>query len=147
MSGFEAAGLAVSLLPLLASVIKDYQILLLPFKRSETLSKEGNRLRQSIKVQEAIFSNQCQILFEGKLQHDVASSMLSGTDHRLWSDTVLEEQLGEILADKHEVYIGLVKTVKGLIKDSESKVEEIVGCTGKAKSVCFDFYTSVYSAR
>ena len=143
----SSALLAVSLLPLLASVVKDYRTLLLPFERSETLSKEGYRLRQSIKVQEAIFSNHCQILLERKSQHDVASCMLSGTDHRLWSDTELEEQLGEILGDKHEVYIGLIKTIKGLIKDSESKVEEIVGCTGKGKSVCFDFYRSICLTR
>lgn len=97
MSGVEiAVGLALGVLPLLISAAEHYDDCLRPFIRYKNFVKEADRFQNLLAIQKVIFKNQCRILLEEIIEHDVASSMLndpSGANHPSWSDIELEKQL------------------------------------------------------
>ena len=126
-SGIEVAGLALSLLPLLASITSHYQNLYLSLKSQRRLVKELDHLGLLFRVQKTIFNNECRKLLEENVRHDVASTMLNqGDDHPLWTDATLERQLAECLGESYEVLMELAKMIAGVIRSAESKVEEII---------------------
>ena len=76
MSGVEAAGLALAILPLILSAAKGYDNVLGPFIRYKRFAKEAKRYSKELDVQRTIFRNECRNLLEEVIEHDAASSML-----------------------------------------------------------------------
>ena len=121
MSGVETAvGLALGVLPLLISVAEHYDDCLRPFIRYKHFAKEADRFLNSLGIQKVIFGNQCRILLEEIIEHDVASRMLdgrSGLNHPSWSDIELEEQLTQLLGESRGACITTVEVIQDRLRD------------------------------
>lgn len=130
MSGVEATvGLALGFLPLLISAAEHYDDCLRPFIRYKTFAKVADRFQNLLGIQKAIFRNQCRILLEGIIEHDVASSMLngpSGANHPSWSDIELEEQLSQLLGESRRACITTVDMIEERLRDIDSESQDLV---------------------
>ena len=128
MSGIEVAGLALGFLPLLISAAEHYNECLRPFIRYKNFAKEADRFQNLLRIQKAIFTNQCRILLEEIIEHDVASSMLdgpSGVDHPSWSDVELEEQLTRLLGESRGACITTIEVIKDRLGDIDTESQDL----------------------
>ena len=127
MSGIEAiAGLAVGILPLMISAAEHYEDCLRPFIRYKNFTKEADRFRSQLGTQKVIFKNQCRILLEAVLSHDVASGMLAtGPEHPSWSDLELERQLCELLNESKDACIATVEMIGEHLREIEKEAQDL----------------------
>ena len=129
MSGVEAiAGLALGVLPLLISAIEHYDDCLRPFTRYKDFAKKAEQFLSCLGIQKAIFKNQCRILLEEIIEHDVASSMLSassGAEHPSWSDLELEGQLSRLLGDSRGACITIIKMIEERLREVDGESQEL----------------------
>lgn len=119
MSGPE---FALALLPLLISAIEHYDDCFRPLTRYRKFASELNRFQQLLKIQKAIFRNQCRILLENAVSQDVANQMLTERNHLSWCDVETEKLLMEQLGSSREACVAVIelidKRVCGIEKES-----------------------------
>ena len=129
MSGVEAAaGLALGVLPLLISAAEHYNDSLRPFTRYKSFAKEADRFQNLLGIQKTVFRNQCRILLEEIVEHDVALSMLdgrSGVDHPSWSSVELEEQLARLLGESRNAYITTAEMIEERLRDIDAESQDL----------------------
>ena len=130
MSGVEAiAGLALGILPLLISAAEHYDDCLRPFIRYKNFAKEADRFGHLLGIQKTIFRNQCRLLLEEIIEHDVASSMLSrpsgANHHPSWSDIDLEEQISQLLGDSRDACITAVEMIEERLRDIKGESQDL----------------------
>ena len=128
MSGIEIAGLALGVLPLLISAAQHYDDCLRPLTRYKNFAKEADRFQDWLAIQKVIFRNQCRILLEEVIEHDIASSMLDGppgTNHPLWSDTELEGQFAQLLGDSKDACITTVRIIEERLGEIDSESQDL----------------------
>ena len=129
MSGVETVvGLALGVLPLLISAAEHYADCLRPFVRYKNFSREAHRFQNLLDIQKTIFRNQCRILLEKIVEHDVASSILNGSqgaNHPSWSDVELEAQLSQLLADSRGACMTIVEMIEERLRDIEAESQDL----------------------
>lgn len=129
MSGVETVvGLTLGVLPLLISAAEHYDDCLRPFIRYRNFAKEADRFRHLLGIQKTIFRNQCRILLEEIIEHDVATTMLngpSGANHPLWSDVELEKDLCKLLGDSRETCITTIEMIEERLRYIECESRDI----------------------
>ena len=102
MSGIETVALVLGVLPLLVSAVEHYEDCFRPFLRYKTFAIEANRYQKQLKIQKTIFRNECRILLENVIEHDVVIKMLDKKGHPLWRDEDTEKALSEQLGSSSE---------------------------------------------
>lgn len=121
MSGAEVA---LALLPLLISAVEHYKDCFRPLIRYRKFTSELDRFQQRLKIQKAIFRNQCRILLENAVHQDVASQMLEERNHSLWCDARTEKLLVEQLGSSREACVAVIELIderlRGIEKESRS---------------------------
>ncbi|KAG7005327.1 hypothetical protein G7Y79_00020g048550 [Physcia stellaris] len=118
MSGAE---LVLAILPLLISAAEHWDDCIRPFKRYRRFAKEVDRFQQNLKVQYTIFRNQCRILLENVTQESTTvHDALSESNHPLWSDFEVEQQLEQYLAESRDACVAAIQ----LIEERLEKVQE-----------------------
>lgn len=141
MSGVETvAGLALGVLPLLTSAAEHYDDCLRPFIRYKNFAKEADRFRNLLGIQKTIFRNQCRILLEEIVEHDVASSMLngpSGANHPSWSEVELEKQLSHLLGNSRDACITTVEMIEERLRDIEGESQDLETTIDQDSRVCY----------
>lgn len=132
MSGFEVAGLAIALLPLLVSAAEHYEDCISPILRYRTIAKDVHLFQRCLEVQKSIFKNQCRILLEGVVDHDIATRMLAaGSRDPLWRSTTLENKLAESAGNFSKqacvTSIQLISERLEIITEESQRVQALVG--------------------
>ncbi|KAL9062737.1 MAG: hypothetical protein Q9161_009750 [Pseudevernia consocians] len=125
MSGFEAAGLALAILPLIVSAAKHYEDCFRPFSQYKKFAKEAEFFCTLLNVQKTIFRNQCSILLEEIADHDAALGILNGASHPSQSDQELEKRLGQLLGESKESCAAIIKTIQDKLSDVESESQQL----------------------
>lgn len=118
MSGVEVA---LALLPLLISAVGHYNDCFRPLTRYRKFNAELGRFQQRLKIQRAIFRNQCRILLENAVNQDVASQMLEERNHLLWCDAEMEKLLLEQLGSSREACITIIDLIDEGLRDIEKE--------------------------
>ena len=120
------AGLALGVLPLMISAAEHYDHCLRPFTRYKNFTKEADRFRSQLGIQRVIFKNQCRILLEAVITHDVASGMLTdGSHHPSWSDLELEKQICQLLDESKDACVATVEMIEEHLLDVENEVRDL----------------------
>ncbi len=129
MSGVETVvGLALGVLPLLISAAEHYDDCLRPFVRYKNFSREAHRFQNLLDIQKTIFRNQCRILLEEIVEHDVASSILNGSqgaNHPSWSDVELDEQFSQLLGDSRSACFTIVEMIEERLRGIEGESQDL----------------------
>ena len=97
MTGVEAAGLVLGVLPLLTPVLKHFDNVGRSFSRYRNFTPEVRRFQQRFKAQKVISQNKCRRLLSKVIEYDVAVKMLEDGNHPLWEDQRLIERFTEYL--------------------------------------------------
>ena len=128
MSGVEVAGLALGFLPLLISAAEHYDKCLRPFIRYKNFGKEARRFQILLGNQKSLFRNECRLLLEEFIEHDVASSIIDGplgVDHPSWSEVELEEQLTRLLGESSGECIATIEMIKDRLGDMDTESQDL----------------------
>ena len=124
MSGFEAAGLALAILPLIVSAAKHYEDCFCPFLQYKEFGKEADFFRKLFGVQKAIFKYQCNILLQELVDHDAALALLNGA-HHLFATDELETRLGKLLGESKEPCVSIIEMIHDKLSDIESESQQL----------------------
>ena len=113
----EAAGIALSVLPVVVSVIehfKDCSRLVSVIRAHEIHLR---RFRLKLKTQEVLFRHQCSLMLQRLVGSTVAQDMLSNKEHQAWTDQSLDHKLGVNLQTFKQPCIDTIKEAETLLKE------------------------------
>ena len=116
----ETVGFVLSVLPLLISAAEHYEDCLQPFVRYRNFNSELDRFQQRLKIQKTVFLNECRILLESAVEHEVATRMLDDSSHPQWQDAIVDTKLIQQLNSSKDACM----TVISQIKEQLVKVEK-----------------------
>src|SRR5271163_2902725 len=92
MSGAEAAGFILGVLPLVISTVKHYKDTLRPFVCYRKFPSMLQRFHDELEVERTIFRTECLFLLAGTVDSKTAAQMLNDCHHQLWKDSALREK-------------------------------------------------------
>jgi hypothetical protein len=120
MSGVEAVGLVLGILPLVISAAEHYEDAFKPFKRYLKYAPALQNYRELLATQRSIFRNECQWLLAAITDSQMARGMLKESRHPSWVDSELDERFSRQLGDSGSA----CKTIIDLIREKLKEVEE-----------------------
>ena len=120
MTGVEAAGFVLGVLPLLISAAEHYEDAFRPFERYRKFAPELKLYQQQLGTQKVIFRNECHWLLATLTSGKVARDMLREGRHPSWTDSTLDEKFARQLGDSGAA----CKTIINLIQTKLKSVEE-----------------------
>lgn len=121
MATVAAISTVLAVLPLIISATEHYEDCFRPFVRYRKFTTEVDHFQQQLKIQKAIFRNQCRLLLENVAEHDAAAKMLDGRGHPLWSDPELDRELTTLLGGLREACCTLIKSIDEKLRDIEKE--------------------------
>lgn len=125
MSGIEAVGLALAIIPLMVSARQRYEDCFRPFLKYERFTKEADVFRKLFSVQKTIFRNQCAFLLQELIEHDAALAILNGTRHLSEFDDDLEQRLNELLGVSKEACAAIMNAIHDKLLDMEGESQQL----------------------
>lgn len=137
MSGFEVAGLALAILPVLMSCAKQYNSCLRCFGRYKSFTKEARNYTKDIEIQRTIFRNECRNLLEEVVDHDAAASMLNMLDQEAWASKKLDEQLVQMLGESLQACITIIGRIEEQLQDLSKESKGFTSIIEQEKKVFF----------
>jgi hypothetical protein len=120
MSGLEAIGLVLNILPLLISAAEHYDDVLRPFRRYRKFTPEVKRFADELSSEKVIFQEELRLLLASVTNYDVAEKMVEDRDHPSWKDPKLEMRLSGYLGKSKEA----CKNIIEIIDEDLNKIEE-----------------------
>jgi hypothetical protein len=120
MSGVEAFGIVLAVLPLLISTIEHYDDALRPFKRYKNFDSELKRFKDELSSEKVIFHTESLLLLTSVTSYDIATKMLEERDHPSWKDSELEAKLSQWLGASRDA----CKNIIAVIEDDLKKIRE-----------------------
>ena len=124
MSGVEAVGLALAVLPLLISTAEHYDSCLRPFQRYKHFAREADCFRHLLSIEKTKFRHECRLLPEEFVDHDVARGILSGGSPSSPGDTTLETSFTRLLGDSKEACFNVAEMIRQKLQEIEDKSQE-----------------------
>ena len=112
----EAAGLALAILPLLVSALENYEACLQPIKTFIRFTSQAQDFQRHLKVQGAIFQNQCRILLAQAVDHDVAGHMLANKQHPAWNEQKIEDAIVQQLEHSKNASVTAISNVLSVLQ-------------------------------
>ena len=125
MSGIEAVGLALAILPLIVSAAQHYEDCFRPFLKYKRFAQEADGFRKLFSVQKAIFRNQCGTLLQELVEHDAALAILNGGRHLSELESDLERQLNDLLGESKEPCAAIMNAIHDKLSDIESESQQL----------------------
>lgn len=136
MSGFEVAGLALAVLPVLMSAAQTYNNCVGPFHRYRKFAKEAHDYCEELEIQRTIFRDLCRNFLEELIDHDTANCMLKKLDQQTWADEKLDEQLVQLLGESLDRCKGVVGLIGNRLQDISGESLNFGSIVDQEKKVC-----------
>ena len=118
MSGVEAAGLFLGVLPVVIEAVKAYHTTCEKIQIFRHYSREVERIRKQFRVRQRMFLNECHLLLQLVVDDDVTKAMLGDFEHSLWRDKDLNNQLNNYLSDSYQ-------SCKDIVEDTQTILEDV----------------------
>jgi hypothetical protein len=123
MTGIEAAGLVLGVLPLMISAAEHYEDVVRPFKRYRKFAPELELYQQRLETQKTIFRNECHLLLATLTNRQTAKDMLRESKHPSWEDPDLNEKFSRQLGDSGAACTNIINLMQGKLKEIEEKTK------------------------
>ena len=120
----EVVGVVLAILPLIISAAENYECCFRPIERYCHFSSRLDRFQQRFGIQRTIFRNQCRILLEDIVEHDVAIGMLDDRAHPGWNDESIEKQLLLQLRSSKDACLSILQDIEGILRELETSSKE-----------------------
>lgn len=131
----EVIGFTLAVLPLLISAADHYEDILQPFICFRNFSSKVDRFLQNLRIQRTIFRNECRILLESVVEHDVALRMLENKDHPQWLDQSVDKQLLEQLDRSKDACITIITQIEDQLRDVEMDSQDFAAIVLQSEQV------------
>lgn len=118
------AELALAVIPLCMSALKGIRVVHKKLKVLRHHNKEIKRLRTRFNSQTDIFLDECQLLFQGFLDHEDAEAIVGNVQHELWASPVLDGQLKRYLGRKYDRFQETVAEIKQHIESLAKSIDQ-----------------------
>ncbi|KAF2792056.1 hypothetical protein K505DRAFT_363261 [Melanomma pulvis-pyrius CBS 109.77] len=128
MSGLEAAGLVVGIIPILLKVVTCYQTTREVFHSLASSSTGVKRLETRFKTQESIFRNECRHILLMVTDDKQLSEMLQDTSCGLWHDARIDDQLKLRVGDNYDALKGTLAEIREMLVEVQKVLTK---CAGK----------------
>lgn len=133
VTGLEAAGLVLAILPLLISGLDHYREGLIPIKDWLRYRSEVKSLIRNLNVEQVRFRIICEKLLSGIVPEEELADLLECPGGPAWYDEHVEKKLKERLRESFTVYLATVADMEDLLQalrtklglDHENKVRQI----------------------
>jgi hypothetical protein len=123
MTGVEAAGFVLGVLPLMISAAEHYEDVFRPFKRYRKFAPELELYQQQLGTQKTIFRNECHLLLASLTNRQTAKEMLREGKHPSWEDPDLNQRFSRQLGDSEAACKNTITLVQVRLKEVEEKTE------------------------
>lgn len=123
MSGAEAVGLVLGILPLLISAAEHYDDVFRPFKRYRRFAPELESYQQALGCQKTIFRNECHWLLATLIGRQNAREMLKDKSHVSWADPDLDEKFSRQLGESGAACKTIIDLIQARLKIIEEETE------------------------
>jgi len=120
----EAISFTLAVLPLLISAAEYYEDILQPFVRYRDFSSRVDRFQQNLQIQRTIFRNECRILLESVVEHEVALRMLEDKDHPQWLDQSVDNRLLKQLDSSKDACITIITQIEDQLRNVEKDSQD-----------------------
>jgi len=120
----EAISFTLAVLPLLISAAEHYDDILQPFVRYCNFKSKLDRFQQRLKIQRTVFRNECRILLESAVEHDVALRMLEDKNHPQWLDQSVDNRLLEQLDSSRDACITIITQIEEQLRNVDKDSQE-----------------------
>ena len=144
MSGIEAIGLALGVLPLLISAIEHYEDVLRPLSRYQNFPSKVQRFIDELETERTIFRTECQLLLATVAGPGVAAEMLQYHRHSSWTDVALNDNLINQLGPLGTTCNSLASKINGKLQEVGQKSEQLVAAIAQASPVSIIDLTGLY---
>ena len=123
MTGVEAVGFVLGVLPLMISAAEHYEDVFRPFKRYRRFAAELDQYQQQLGTQKTIFRNECRLLLATLTNRLTAKEMLRECKHASWEDPDLDKKFSIQLADSGAACKNIINLIHGKLKEVEERTE------------------------
>jgi hypothetical protein len=123
MTGVEAAGFVLGVLPLMISAAEHYEDVFRPFNRYRKFAPELELYQQQLGTQKTIFRNECHLLLATLTNRQTAKEMLREGKHPSWEDLDLDERFSKQLGDSGVACKNIIDLMRGKLGEIEEKTE------------------------
>jgi hypothetical protein len=123
MTGVEAAGFVLGVLPLMISAAEHYEDVFRPFNRYRKFAPELELYQQQLGTQKTIFRNECHLLLATLTNRQTAKDMLRECKHFSWNDPDLNERFSRQLGDSGVACKNIISLMRGKLGEIEEKTE------------------------
>jgi hypothetical protein len=123
MSGVEAVGFVLGILPLLISAAEHYDDVFKPFKRYRKFAPELENYQQQLGTQKTIFRNECHWLLATLIGRQTAREMLKDRAHASWVDSDLDEKFARQLGESGAACKTIIGSIQAKLKIIEEESE------------------------
>ena len=142
MSGVEAAGLVLAVLPLMISAIEDYEATFRPFVTYCRYANELRSFRAGLGTQKQLFQNHCIILLsrieaEGLLEDRPGLKSRWNSNDISGADIVLEEKLMNYLGSNYDTCFSLITTIEETLYGIQEEMKKMKEIASEVSHRCY----------
>lgn len=123
MTGVEAAGFVLGVLPLLISAAEHYDEAFRPFERYRKFAPELKLYQQQLRIQQVIFRTECHWLLATLTSNEIARDMLREGRHPSWMDPDLDEKLAKQLGDSGAACKSIINLMQTNLRSVEKETQ------------------------
>lgn len=125
MSGVEVVGLALGAFPVILEAIKAYKEAHEKVQIFKQAAKQLHIVDAQFRVCRLNFLNECRLLLDLILNNqELSKEMIADTNHRLWNDQSMDEQLAELLREHLDACAAIVADTCSLITEFKSRLSK-----------------------
>ena len=122
MSGVEAAGIVLAVIPLLVSACDEYAKGFRTMKKWLNYNRELKQLARTLDAERVIFRNTCENLLEGLVLPEELETLLNDPGGHGWSDRGLNTRLENRLQGSYRVYLEQIEEMTTAIHNVQHKL-------------------------
>ena len=126
MSGVEAVGLLLGIVPLLVSAIEHYEDVLRPIRRYRAYGSKSQRFCDELETQRNVYQAECQLLLGEFVGPDTAREMLCNPQHPSWREPILSKSFESRLGSLGPTCLSVVSRINSSLKEIDQKFQGLI---------------------
>ncbi|KAI9881509.1 MAG: hypothetical protein M1830_000072 [Pleopsidium flavum] len=118
-------------MPVIITAFENYEVMFQPFLTFRHSRKEACRFRNTLKIQQTAFENECRLLLSAVTRQQ--DEMLRNPIHNLWRDHNLAKQLGAYMRDSLETCVSTLDLIHDTLTEIDKETRGGFGDLQKSK--------------
>ena len=125
MDPLSVASSVVGIVHLLRSTVRLYEDVFWPLRRHKKWSTDLEHIQYQIRIQKAIFRNECRLILASLSGREVAKEMIENHEHPAWADPDLDFKFLSHFRDSSPIYARVVRSIEEKLVVIEREIMEV----------------------